>query len=192
MRRLPVRRAARCSLVGSRVEADGPAKLPTPRAAAGLDDLAGCVASPELLGAPRRWSLRPAEWSTWGWTESTRVGDRAVSILALKDGRSWSFAERPRERPGAGVGGRDALCGSRLRAFGPRRRGRRRPGRPPPGLWSRAWARRAHAADGPDDFSAGGLRLGMDGRLYIAVGDRGIFHAVGKGSGGASSFRAEE
>ena len=33
---------------------------------------------------------------------------------------------------------------------------------------------------GPDDFSAGGLRLGMDGRLYIAVSDRGIFRAVGK------------
>ena len=99
---------------------------------------------------------------------------------------------RPRECPGAGVGGRDVLCGSRLRAFGPRRHGRRRPGRPPDASGHGPGTEEPHAPRGPDDLSAGGLRLGMDGRLYVAVGDRGIFHAVGTRTGGASSFRAEE
>ena len=101
-----------------------------------------------------------------------------ASILALKDGRSWTFAEglgsvRGLEwADGTFYAVHDSVLSALADADGDGR------GDHPTPLVT-GLGPKGQAADGPDPHSAGGLRLGMDGRLYIAVGDRGIFHAVG-------------
>ena len=46
--------------------------------------------------------------------------------------------------------------------------------------------------NGLNDHIAAGIRLGMDGFLYIAVGDKGIPHAAWAGTAGRSGSSAEE
>ena len=45
---------------------------------------------------------------------------------------------------------------------------------------SRDWARSCPGFNGINDHIASGIRLGMDGFLYIAVGDKGIPRGVGR------------
>ncbi len=164
------------SVLEFRVAADGPGESSVPLAAPGWT-ISLSVASPRILSPSAM--VAPAGGVVYLGLDRGRGCVSAASILAVKDDRIWGFADdlgsvRGLEwADGTLYAVHDTVLSALRDTEGDGRADDRRP-------LVTGLGPKSPSPGGPDDLSAGGLRLGMDGRLYIAVGDRGIFHAVGK------------